>query len=170
MSEKTRPEKVDPHRAEPREESVEIPINAAPPVVLRTPREWAIAKGHLLLAKPVGLPEGAMRIGPAATDRSFPIYAAADALHGWSESAHHVQGDKAFRLSEADYAAALVAAAAYPAVSPHRQAMTPQSPHKAGTKARGFARGTTIDGVRTSIAALEARFTAANKPVKVNRA
>ncbi len=142
------------------------PEQSSPAGELKTPREWAIAKGHLLLANPVNLPAGAIRIGPAATDRTFPPYVAADVLHGWSESAHHAQGEKAFKLSEADYDAALVAAAAYPAVAPHARAVTKECPFKSG-KPRRFTSGVTLDKTRAAVAALEKRFRAVNKPVKV---
>jgi hypothetical protein len=85
---------------------------------LRTPREWAIKNGHLTKARVQQ---------PTIENPTHPFYAAAAQLHGWAKAEHHLQGKKAFRLTEGDYKQALKAASQYPCVPPHAAAIPPAS-------------------------------------------
>lgn len=89
---------------------------------LRTPAEWAAAKGLVRHANPKL---------PQSSDVPHFLHVVADRIHGWSVDAHHNQGDKAFRLSEVDYVAAIKAARAYPTSSPHMAAVAPTAMERA---------------------------------------
>jgi hypothetical protein len=57
------------------------------------------------------------------------FYYEAATLHGWTKHAQDEQDPaKAFRLSEADFDAALAAAGEYPAVPAHERALAPGCP------------------------------------------
>lgn len=86
---------------------------------LKTPAEWARDKGFFNPRNPKV---------PQSTDQIHPFHAAADALHGWTIDTHHYQGERAFRLGEADYDAAITAGAEYPLVAPHQPAITRSCP------------------------------------------
>lgn len=97
------------------------PVEVKPDAERLTPREWAQKLGHIT-AKRLNTPD--------VVEPTHPFYAAADALHGWTADAHHNQGAKAFKLTQADYLAALKAAAEYPCVPAHGAAITPSCPIK----------------------------------------
>lgn len=84
---------------------------AAPAGELLTPLEWAIKKG---------LQGEIDKQHPWRPIKVDPIYAAAQALHGWLEDAHHYQTEgQELRLAEVDFDKALEAAGKYPAVPAH---------------------------------------------------
>lgn len=88
---------------------------------LRTPLEWAQAKG-LILAPRFDFQ------GPQPHWK----YAAADALYGWAHHAYHFQGeDDVFRITEKDFELAIEAAAQFPAKPAHEPGVAPSCPHKA---------------------------------------
>lgn len=89
------------------------PPEAASPELL-TPCEWARRKGLLV--------EGNE---PHATG----FHASAEQLHGWAWHAQNYQAPKdAFRLTESDYDAALVAASQFLAKPAHEAALAPHFP------------------------------------------
>lgn len=163
--------------AKPPEKPTETP--KATPDGKKTPREWALAKGHFIARRAAIMPQGAIQIGPGSRDRVFAPYAAAAELHGWNESEHHYQGDSAFRVSERDYDDALVAASAFPAVAAHTPAIAPitriEHDEKgnpverkladilAGMKPKGFATGASLDLIKERIRQGEQRFRKAVK-------
>jgi hypothetical protein len=84
-------------------------------VVRRTPVDWAQKLGHYHEAPPHM---------PQLRSRYDWQHAAADKLHGWSQQSYHYQNEP-FLLSQADYEAALAAAAEYPAMAAHEAAIAP---------------------------------------------
>jgi len=96
-------------------EAPKPPAEAKPAAVLLTPLEWR---------DKLGLVRRGDRRLPQRVDVPDWRHQAADTLHGWSDDAHHFQGDKALKLSESDYRKALEAAAKYPTVPPHMQALS----------------------------------------------
>ena len=100
----------------PPENPGDKPPEAAAVPDLLTPTEWAQRKGLLV-------DNG--REPPFATG----FHAEAEQLHGWAWHAHNYQlPEQAFRLSEADYDAALVAASMFPAKPAHAAAIATHYP------------------------------------------
>lgn len=96
----------------------------------RTPRHWAQFKGH--------------EASPPKFSWQLPVrnatYAAAAALHGWDAHEHHFQAPGSeLLISEADYDAAILAGADYPAVPAHGPALSPIAKGR-DLKGRGFSR------------------------------
>jgi hypothetical protein len=106
-------------REEPRvEPKPASPSKASEPLRL-TPAEWSAKKGHTRPAD--------KRL-PQSTPHTDWRFAIANKLYGWAERAYHFQHPRdAFRISEADYLAALGAAAEHPTVPPHAPALTPEA-------------------------------------------
>lgn len=88
-------------------------VAAAPEPEKRTPHEWAERLGQYKKAHP-HMPQLRSHYGWK--------HAAADSLHGWSLHAHHYQADPLL-LTQADYLAALDAAAEYPLKPAHAPAL-----------------------------------------------
>lgn len=126
--------------ATPRSRSTEQPEGAAPeplptpppaelaPAVVPTtpadgkltPREWAHRKGLLFEPSPKQ---------PWVEPHAKGFYYEAATLHGWTQHAHdHQTPEQAFRLTEADFDAALAAAGEFPAVPAHEPALAPGCP------------------------------------------
>jgi len=80
---------------------------------LRSPHDWAAAKGLYVKTNPHV---------PQTVDHYRWRHAIADKLHGWSDHDYHYADDPV-RLSEQDYDAALKAAANYPNTQPHAPAL-----------------------------------------------
>jgi hypothetical protein len=82
---------------------------------LLTPNEWARRKGLI--------------VDDAREPFAKGFHAEAEQLHGWAWHAHNYQAaEQAFRLAEADYDAALVAASEFPAKPAHKAALAPHYP------------------------------------------
>lgn len=82
-----------------------------------TPTEWARRKGLLV--------EGPLVPEPHAKG----FHAAAEQLHGWAWHAQNYQApEQAFKLTEADYDAALVAAGEFPRKPAHKAALATNYP------------------------------------------
>lgn len=85
-----------------------------------TPDEWAARKGLLVV------PTAAQ---PWVEPHAKGFHAAAAQLHGWLWHAQNYQTPTdAFRLTEADYDAALVAASEFPRRPAHKAALAPHFP------------------------------------------
>jgi hypothetical protein len=82
----------------------------------KTPHDWAVAHGRYVSVNP---------LIPQVSNHYKPDHAAADLLHGWTRFAYDYQAAPTFRLSEADYLAALEAARTYP-VNPAHEAAIPR--------------------------------------------
>lgn len=90
------------------------PETPASPELL-TPNEWALRKGLLV------------DDGREVFAKGF--HAEAEQLYGWKWHAHNFQApEQAFRLTEADYDAALEAAGQFPAKPAHEPAVVPHFP------------------------------------------
>lgn len=82
---------------------------------LLTPNEWARRKGLL--------------VDDAREPFAKGFHASAEQLYGWAWHAHNYQAPgQEFRLTEADYDAALVAAGEFPAKPAHEAAVAPHYP------------------------------------------
>jgi len=88
--------------------------DSATPAEKRTPDEWAHRLGFVNRGGKMG--------SKRAPD--FPVWqhGGASALHGWQSHAHHAQ--EPYRLTEADYRAALKAVESAP-YTPHPGALSP---------------------------------------------
>lgn len=76
----------------------------APAVEILTPAEWAERLGH------------------KAGEHSNMAYAISDQLYGWGTDAYHYAATP-FRITQADYEAALKAAFEFPCAAPHAAAL-----------------------------------------------
>lgn len=83
----------------------------------KTPRDWAVIKGHYFLANP---------LIPQVQSHARLEYAVADQLHGWTQHEHHF-ADRPFLLSESDYDAAVTAALNHPNTPAHSAALPPKA-------------------------------------------
>lgn len=96
---------------------------AAAPEERLTPAGWAERKSIAAKADPAK-----PWIEPVSSDFR---YHPADVLHGWSHHAYNYQAPAdELLLTEADFDAALTAAAAYPATPAHAAAVAPHAPFK----------------------------------------
>jgi len=102
-------QKTPKRKAEPEAAPV-----AAPAPEMLTPEQWAQKLGHVKKAPP---------FQPQLSAHYSWQHAAADSLHGWAQHAHHYQGEPLL-LSQADYEAALDAAAEYPNKPAHAAALS----------------------------------------------
>lgn len=114
--------------APPSDNAGEKPPEQAAPVgaIQRTPADWGHRKGNLFAPS---------ERQPWVEVHARNFHAEADALHRWSEHAHHFQPRQledgtvdptgVFVLTEADYEKALEAAAGFPACGPHKPALAP---------------------------------------------
>lgn len=101
----------EPPKAQP---SPKAEPKAKPPKT-KTPDEWGRAQGRYREVNPL----------VAQVKSHFDWrHAVADKLHGWSKHAYHYV-DLPLEISEADYNAALEAAANYPNVPAHGPAVSP---------------------------------------------
>lgn len=102
-------------KAEPAAAAAEPPASAvAAAVEMLTPWQWAEKLGHVTKASP---------FTPQLRTHPSWQHAAADSLHGWSQHAHHYQAEPLL-LAQADYLAALEAAAEYPNKPAHAPALS----------------------------------------------
>jgi len=85
------------------------------PAPKRTPEDWAERLGHIKKRD--------KRIPQSETHPDWQ-HAAADKGHGWSKHAFHYEKDPLL-ITQADYEAALEAAASYPTTPLHEPAMSP---------------------------------------------
>lgn len=108
---KRKAEAVAPAVAEAAPAAPAVP--AVAPEML-TPEQWAEKLGHVKKASP---------FTPQLSTHYSWQHAAADSLHGWAQHAHHYQGAP-LMLSQADYQAALEAAAEYPNKPAHTAALS----------------------------------------------
>lgn len=98
-----------------------VVIEVAPPAAagaeLLTPEQWGERKGNVVVTTPER---------PWVEPHSKNFHDEAATLHGWKSHAYDEQNPtKAFHLSEADYDAALAAAAEFPACPAHAAALPP---------------------------------------------
>jgi hypothetical protein len=91
------------------------PATAAAGTEKLTPNEWARRKALLVEASPEK---------PWVEQHATGFHAEAEQLHGWAWHSQNYQSpEQAFRLTEADYDAALAAAAEFPAKPAHEAAI-----------------------------------------------
>lgn len=92
------------------------PLVKADSAELKTPTEWAYELGHVSRGNPQ-LPQ---------TRDAFDVaHSAARIVHNWLWAEEHLQGDKAFKLSRADYERALEVGLQYPCELRHPAAVPP---------------------------------------------
>ena len=97
------------------EPAAESPVLAvAPALEMLTPQQWAEKLGQVKIASP---------FTPQLRTHMSWQHAAADSLHGWTQHAHHFQGEPLL-LCQSDYQAALDAAAEYPNKPAHLPALS----------------------------------------------
>jgi hypothetical protein len=101
-----------------------------------TPAQWAERKG--IAPKSDAARPWIEPVAKSTKECSNGIHLhAADALHGWSNHAYNFQAESdALLLTEAEFDAALVAAAGYPACNAHLPAVAPKAPFRAEIEAR----------------------------------
>lgn len=103
-------------KAKSKAEAQPLPAKAADPEPVKlTPEQWAEKLGQVRKAP---------QHQPQLRTHYAWQHAAASSLHGWEQHAHHYQ-NAPLLLTQADYQAALDAAAEYPAKPAHAAALSP---------------------------------------------